>query len=156
VIPTTRPRSTCAQTASDQERPEAGASARIRAGRRPGFRLQLFALFGRFQPQKNLHLSLIPLNFVRPVTPKVAGSSPGAIASGAPREEPDDSQPCGQEPPGPAGFGCGSGSASADASHITSATTISTAMQATVNAPRSVQPPFNPRLSHRNRPTHPI
>src|SRR5262249_39809979 len=34
-----------------------------------------------FQPQKNLQLSLIPLNFVRPVTPKVAGSSPVAPAS---------------------------------------------------------------------------
>jgi hypothetical protein len=31
--------------------------------------LQLFALFGRLQPQKRLQLSLIPLNFVRPVTP---------------------------------------------------------------------------------------
>jgi len=32
------------------------------------------------QPQKNLQLSLIPLNFVRPVTPKVAGLSPVAPA----------------------------------------------------------------------------
>jgi hypothetical protein len=37
--------------------------------------LQLFAPLGRFQPQKNLQLPLIPLNFVRPVTPKVAGSN---------------------------------------------------------------------------------
>src|SRR5262245_43697647 len=43
--------------------------------------LQLFALFGRLQPHKNLQLSLIPLNFVRPVTPKVAGSSPVAPAT---------------------------------------------------------------------------
>src|SRR5262245_57152940 len=41
-----------------------------------GWELQLFALLWRFQPQRNLQLSLIPLNFVRPVTPKVAGSSP--------------------------------------------------------------------------------
>jgi hypothetical protein len=51
---------------------------------RPGvgwvWELQLSALFGRLQPQKNLQLSLIPLNFVRPVTPKVAGSSPVAPA----------------------------------------------------------------------------
>jgi hypothetical protein len=37
--------------------------------------LQLFALFGRFQPRKRLQRSLIPLGFVRPVTPKVAGPS---------------------------------------------------------------------------------
>ena len=42
--------------------------------------LQLFALLGRLQPQKNLQLSLIPLNFVRPVTPKVAGLSSVAPA----------------------------------------------------------------------------
>ena len=43
--------------------------------------LQLFALFGRLQPQKRLQPSLIPLDLVRPVTPKVAGSSPVAPAS---------------------------------------------------------------------------
>jgi hypothetical protein len=54
------------------------ASVRMSLGRRLGWELQLFAPLGRFQPQKNLQLSLIPLNFVRPVTPKVAGSSPVA------------------------------------------------------------------------------
>src|SRR5262245_31899313 len=54
-------------------------SARSRAS--AGFwELQLFAPLGLFQPQKNLQLSLIPLNIVRPVTPKVAGSSPVAPA----------------------------------------------------------------------------
>src|SRR5262245_30432669 len=47
-------------------------------GRRLGLELQLFAHLGRFQPQKNLQLSLIALHFVRPVTPKVAGLSPVA------------------------------------------------------------------------------
>jgi hypothetical protein len=49
------------------------------AGMRYGLgtaQLQLFAPLRWFQSQKNLQLSLIPLNFVRPVTPKVAGSSP--------------------------------------------------------------------------------
>jgi hypothetical protein len=45
-----------------------------------GNQLQLFSLFERFQPQKRLQPSLIRLNFVRPVTPKVAGSSPVAPA----------------------------------------------------------------------------
>jgi hypothetical protein len=49
-------------------------------GRRLGLELQLFAPLERFQPQKNLQLSLIPLNFVRAVTSKVAGSSPVAPA----------------------------------------------------------------------------
>jgi hypothetical protein len=43
-------------------------------------RLQLFGPLRRFQSQKNLQLLLIPLNFVRPVTPKFAGSSPVAPA----------------------------------------------------------------------------
>src|SRR5215471_16712819 len=42
--------------------------------------VQLFALFGRLQPLKRLQRSLIPLHFVRPVTPKIAGSSPVAPA----------------------------------------------------------------------------
>src|SRR5262249_25102459 len=57
------------------------ASSRTRLGRRPGFGSCNFSPpLGRFQPQKNLQLSLISLNFVRPVTPKVAGSSPVAPA----------------------------------------------------------------------------
>jgi hypothetical protein len=43
--------------------------------------LQLFSPLGRFQRQKGLQLLLIQLNFLRPVTPKVAGSSPVAPAS---------------------------------------------------------------------------
>ena len=66
--------------AHGDHRREARASARMRLGRRLGWELQLFALFGWLQPQKNLQLSLIPLNFVPPVTPKVAGSSPVAPA----------------------------------------------------------------------------
>jgi hypothetical protein len=42
--------------------------------------LQLFAPFRRFRSQKKSQRSLIPLNFVRPVTPKVTGSSPVATA----------------------------------------------------------------------------
>jgi len=61
--------------AHGDHRREARASARMRLGRRLGWELQLFALFGWLQPQKRLQLSLIPLNFVRPVTPKVAGPS---------------------------------------------------------------------------------
>jgi hypothetical protein len=43
-----------------------GDEARASAG---FWELQRFALLGQFQPQKNLQLSLIPLNFVWPVTP---------------------------------------------------------------------------------------
>src|SRR5262245_50625154 len=60
------------------KRPVIGGWASVRMRRRRGLELQLFALLGRFQPQKNLQLSLIPLHFVRPVTPKIAGSSPVA------------------------------------------------------------------------------
>jgi hypothetical protein len=56
----------------------ARASARISQGVGRVWELQLFAPFGWFQPPKKLQPSLIPLNFVRPVTPKVAGSSPVA------------------------------------------------------------------------------
>jgi hypothetical protein len=42
--------------------------------------LQLSAVFGRFQAAKSLQLPLIPWDLVRPVTPKVAGSSPVAPA----------------------------------------------------------------------------
>src|SRR5262249_41953496 len=45
-----------------------------------GLGVATFLLPGRFQPQKNLQLSLVPLSFVRPVTSKVAGSSPVAPA----------------------------------------------------------------------------
>src|SRR5262245_63912692 len=58
------------------KRPVIGGWASVRMRRRRGLELQLFALLGQFQPQKNLQLSLIPLHFVRPVTPNVAGSSP--------------------------------------------------------------------------------
>jgi hypothetical protein len=60
--------------------PEARESVPMRLGVGWVWELQLFALFGRLQPQKRLQLSLIPLNGVRPVTPKVAGSSPVAPA----------------------------------------------------------------------------
>jgi hypothetical protein len=43
--------------------------------------LQLFTVFLPFQAQKRLQPSLIPLDLVRPVTPKVAGSSPVAPAT---------------------------------------------------------------------------
>jgi hypothetical protein len=56
------------------------ASVRMSLGRRLVWELQLFAPFRRFRSQKRLQRSLIPLNFVRPVTPKVAGSSPVAPA----------------------------------------------------------------------------
>jgi len=68
VIPTACPRSTCVRNDQGEGdgRNEATAYARVQ--------LQPFALLGRLQPQKNLQLSLISLNFVRPVTPKVVGS----------------------------------------------------------------------------------
>ena len=55
----------------------------MRARRGPGFQLQLFAVFGRVRAKKMLQPSLIPLDLVRPVTPKVAGSSPVAPAIGS-------------------------------------------------------------------------
>jgi uncharacterized membrane-anchored protein YhcB (DUF1043 family) len=45
------------------------ASVRMSLRRRKGLGVATFRLLARFQPQKNLQLSLIPLNFVRPVTP---------------------------------------------------------------------------------------
>jgi hypothetical protein len=56
------------------------ASLGISLGRRLGLGVATSPPLGRFQPQKNLQPSLIPLNLVRPVTPKVAGSSPVAPA----------------------------------------------------------------------------
>jgi hypothetical protein len=60
----------------------AGLGSPLARGKGVGWvwELQLFALFGRLQPQKRLQRSLIPLSFVRPVTSKVAGSSPVAPA----------------------------------------------------------------------------
>src|SRR5262249_32492737 len=70
------PRWTYAQAASDR----GWASVRMSLGRRVVWSCNFSPPLGRLQPQKNLQLSLIPLHFVRPVTPKVAGSSPVAPA----------------------------------------------------------------------------
>jgi hypothetical protein len=46
-------------------------SVRMSLGRWLDWSCNFSPPLGRFQPQKNLQLSLIPLHFVRPVTPKV-------------------------------------------------------------------------------------